>query len=378
MASEWDLASVVDGELVTSRLPARERRLRIAMVTSLRDRCGVADYSQRLVDALAPHVEVAWVTDPDGFSPAMNEADVVHIQHQYFLFGGVAPWRNAFGRLANRITAPIVMTVHEIVEPDGGMARRAAIRVTNRSQFVRPGIVQFIVHTEADLDRLATQGVSAERITVIPLGVPEPPRLPPRSAARRALGIEGQFILTVFGFVSRRKGHRTALEALALLPENCRLLIAGGRHPDDRSDYVDELKRVASDLGVGGRVSFTGYLEEEDVANIMSASDLILAPFVSGSGSASLALAFACGRPVLASAIPPNVEISKLCPGSLSLVPPGQPGELAEAVARLQRDPRTLARLAEGSRRYAARFTYAHMAELTAMVYRRAAGGTGR
>jgi glycosyltransferase involved in cell wall biosynthesis len=187
--------------------------------------------------------------------------------------------------------------------------------------------------------------------------------------------LEEQFVLTVFGFVPRRKGHGTALEALALLPANCRLLLAGGRHPDDHTEYVEELRRQAAALGVDGRVSFTGYLEDEDVTNIMSATDLVLAPFTSGSGSGSLALAFACGKPVLASAIPPNIEISKLCPGAVGLVPPEQPAELAAAIARLRRDPRSLTQLAEGSRRYAAKYTYAHMAGLTATVYNRAARG---
>jgi len=349
------------------------RHLRTAMITSLRPRCGIADYSRMLVDELARHVDVAWIAAPDAFAPVMNEADVVHIQHQYFLFGGVAPWKNTFCRLADQITAPVVVTVHEFVPPSGNMVKRMAISSTNRAQFGHPAIRAFIVHTEADRQSLISCGVAPDRIECVPHPVPPRPYMPPRSEARRKLRLDDRFVVTIFGFLSRRKGHLIAIGALRHLPSNVHLILAGGKHPDDRTGYVDELRAAVAQAGVGDRATITGYLEPDEAAAIMSATDLVLAPFMTGSGSGSMAYAFSCGKPIVASAIAANVEIHRRCPEALALVNDVSPIELAKAVAQLQHDAAALARLAEGSARYATLFPYSRMAEDTVRIYERIA-----
>jgi len=358
------------GQVVRSEPTIRERRLRIAMITSLRPKCGIADYSRLLLDHLGQLVEMAWVAPPDGFSAVMNEADVIHIQHQYFLFGGVAPWKNWFGKVADQITAPVVMTVHEFAEPSGNLAQRLAIAATNQAQFRHSAIKAFVVHTEADRQCLIALGVEPDRVQVMPHPVPPRPVLPPRPEAKRRFGLEDAFVLTIFGFLARRKGHLLAIEALRQLPPVFHLLFAGGVHPDDRTNYERDLRAAIQSAQLGDRVRITGYLEPVDVATAMSATDVVLAPFSAGSGSGSLSLAFACGKAVVATAIPANVEIQRRVPGTLLLVPPNDPRELRDAVLRLFRDRRALTRLAEGSVRYAAQYTYARMAEDTVRLYR--------
>lgn len=359
----------VSGELVTGRGELPQRRLRVAMITSLRPQCGFADYSRLLVDELRRHVEVAWVAAPNGFASVMNEADVIHIQHEYSLFGGVAPWKNTFGRLADRISAPAVMTVHQYAMPTGSLPRRMAIGSTNRAQFGHPAIRAFIVHSESVREHLASAGVSLNRIHLLATPVPPRPPMPSRAEARKRLGILDGFVLTIFGFLRRSKGHLTAIEALRFLPEHTRLILAGGRHPDESPGYQDEIRAAIAAAGLDQRVRLTGYLEPEEVATVMAATDLVLAPSTGGSGTSSLAYAFACGKPVLASAIPAHLEIHRRCPGSLSLVPIANPGDLADAIGRLQRDARGLTRLTEGALRYANEFTYARMAAETLTIY---------
>ncbi|MBM3494020.1 MAG: glycosyltransferase, partial [Armatimonadetes bacterium] len=290
-----------DGELLAAGpAPAACARLRVAMVSSLAERCGVADYTRYLVAELDQRLEIAWLTDPDGFAPAMNEADIVHVQHQYFLFGGVAPWKSTFRRFADRVTAPLVMTVHEFVAPQGSPPRRLAVAASNRLHFLHPAIRAYIVHTNVDRQKLIEAGVPAQRVHVVRHGVPPAPMLPNRVSARAALGFSQHFVMTIFGFLSQRKGHSLAVDALAHLPGNVRLVLAGGKHPDDRTRYVEELREHIVQAGAEDRVIITGYLSPEDAAATMSATDLVLAPFIEGSGSGSLAYAFACGRPVLA------------------------------------------------------------------------------
>lgn len=344
--------------------------MKIAMIAPGKEQCGIADYTTYLLAALRHWVEVSIVTDAAGFAPKMNAVDLVHIQHQYFLFGGVAPWKSRFGQLADRLRVPAVMTVHEFVEPKGSPAFRLAIQVTNRLHFHHPAVRRLIVHTETDRQRMIESGLEAERIVVVRHGVPPAPPLPPREEARQSLGVEGRFVVTLFGFLSRRKGHLLALEALKQLPSSVLLLFAGGKHPDDRTTYVEKLTRFNEVGGFANRARITGYLPPEQVAVVMSATDLVIAPFTQSSGSGSLALAFACGKPILASDIGPHREINQISPHALTLFAAGDATALANAILELQESTARLAMMAEGARRYAAMHSYVHMAAKTVEVYR--------
>jgi glycosyltransferase involved in cell wall biosynthesis len=205
-------------------------------------------------------------------------------------------------------------------------------------------------------------------------GVPPAPALPLREEARRALAVENRFVLTLFGFLSRRKGHFLAIQALKSLPENAILLLAGGRHPDDFTSYVADLEALIAREGLSERVRVTGYLSPEQVAQVMSATDLVAAPFVESSGSGSLAMAFACGKPILASNIPPHREMAEETPGALSLFDGGDSAAFAAAVLEAQSDPDALAAMAAGAQRYARTHSYARMAVETVEVYRAVLG----
>jgi glycosyltransferase involved in cell wall biosynthesis len=350
-------------------MAAASDRISVCMVAPRREQCGVTDYSDYLLAPLRELADVRHVTDAAGFTDAMNDVDVVHIQHQYFLFGGVAPWKNRFKEFADRIRVPAVLTAHEFVEPSGNPAAAAAIRATNRRNFLHRAVKRIIVHTEADRARMDQSGIPGG-ISVVRHGVPPTPVLPPRDEARRALGVEGRFVVTLFGFLSRRKGHALAVEAMRELPDDVALLLAGGRHPDDRTGYAEGIQRLIHDGHLESRVRITGYLPPDDVAQVMSATDLILAPFTESSGSGSLALAFACGKPILASRIPPHVEIASESVHALKTIHTLHPGAVAFEVSSLKNHPDGLDSLAEGARRYAEAHTYRRMAEETVSIYR--------
>jgi phosphatidylinositol alpha-mannosyltransferase len=111
------------------------------------------------------------------------------------------------------------------------------------------------------------------------------------------------------------------------------------------------------------RFVIAGYLAEEQVPVVMAASDLLLAPFHEVSGSASLALGQAYGRPILASDLP------ALRDSGAALFPVGDAAALAREAARLLAQPEERARLATASREVATRHSYRALAERTAAVY---------
>ena len=154
--------------------------------------------------------------------PAGQPSDVAHVQHQYFFFGGVAPHKNHARAFLDAVRVPLVLTAHEIARPapNASALERHAIALTNRSNFLHPAIRHLIVHTDPDRQELIALGAAPERVHVLIHPVPPAQPMPPTEAAKRALGLEGKRVVTLFGFLSAKKGHSLALTALRALPSD--------------------------------------------------------------------------------------------------------------------------------------------------------------
>lgn len=349
------------------------------MVSTQGDPCGIADHAQRLAGALRPepHVDILSVdaelrAGGDAFFRALgrraNAYDLVHVQYEASFFGGgIAPprlaqadwlWRRrppaatGFFAFAREISVPLLLGVHEIplLDADGFRGRRfrrglarALLRQANLSVFEAADRV--LVFTRAQRALLEALGLARSRITQIPCGLPAVAPAPARDAARRDLGVDGRFALALVGFVGWRKGHQDALDLLAELPEPAVLLVAGGRHPQDRSDYCDRFADRIRRLGLEARVRVTGYLPPARLAAALAASDVVLAPYRGVLGaSSSLLLAIAHDRPVLGWDLPALRELAERFPG-VELHPSGAIAPLRERVAALMASAEERARL---------------------------------
>ncbi|MDA7938409.1 glycosyltransferase, partial [Pirellulales bacterium] len=116
----------------------------------------------------------------------------------------------------------------------------------------------------------------------------------------------GEKWLVLPGFVSRYKGHRYIIDAMPGLPAEFRLVIAGGVHPKDRlgHEYWSELLARIDEVGCQDRVIFTGFLDDSaEQAAVLKQADVFVLPYeeVGQSGSAVLADALSCGRPIVTS-----------------------------------------------------------------------------
>lgn len=146
-------------------------------------------------------------------------------------------------------------------------------------------------------DSLVDLGVSEERVEVLRNGVDLEAFSPPenRDDLRSVLGVHGKTILSV-GHLIERKGHHLVIEALQLMPD-IKLFIAG-QGPEHK-----RLKKLARDLGVGGRVHFLGVLSRNELSKYYGAVDMLVLAS-SREGWANVLLeSMACGTPVVATSI---------------------------------------------------------------------------
>ena len=115
-----------------------------------------------------------------------------------------------------------------------------------------------------------------------------------RDVKRAELGIEtDDYAVLAIGDINKNKNHIVLIKAMAYLPKNIRLYIAG------EGPLREELEALADKLEVSRRVVFLGF--RQDVADLLSACDLFCLPSKREGLPVSLIEAMAAGTPCLAS-----------------------------------------------------------------------------
>ena len=357
--------------------------MRVALLTSWRERCGIAAHSRHLhqaLEALPNPPEMTIV--PASFRPSprhvyramgtvLSAAEVAHVQHSYAFFGGMHPLRSGWSALAGAVRSPLLLTLHELDNRVTGAyglpepLERAYKRRFNRAAFLHPAVRRWMVHASALKEALVELGAPEERVTYRPLPTPPPPEQPVDPAPlRRKWGLTGRRPLVILGFLARRKGYEVALAALRELPPEYVLVAAGGAHAADHTDTEAWLRAEAARLGVAERFQVTGFLSEEELEAAAALAEVVLAPFREMSASASLAYALARGRPVVASDL---AEIRAL--EGVRCVPSGDGNALAAAVRAVTESVELRRELAAGAARYTAAHGYPALAAETREIY---------
>ena len=94
-------------------------------------------------------------------------------------------------------------------------------------------------------------------------------------------GIDDKKVISYFGFSTKTKGIEYLLKCMPKLEEDVKLLYIN--ELDEKNDYHKSLLDLMNELNIQDRVIITGFIDKpEDVANILSISDVCVLPFVNG------------------------------------------------------------------------------------------------
>jgi D-inositol-3-phosphate glycosyltransferase len=284
-------------------------------------------------------------------------------------------------RLQQRFGVPLVMTFHAL-----GLVRRehqgaadgfplARIDIERRIVREADSVIAECPQDKADLLRL--YGADPGRIAIVPCGVDLTQFRPgDKAAARRELGLaDDEFVVLQLGRLVPRKGIDNVIRAVARLPRAIkpRLVVVGGDapEPDERlTPEIGRLRRIAAECGIADRVVFTGQRQRDRLRACYVAADVFAStPWYEPFGI-TLLEAMACGTPVVGSAVG-GIKHSVLDGVTGFLVPPQDPGALAERLAQLQAHPLLREALGHaGVRRMRSMFTWDRIAGELAEVYR--------
>lgn len=201
--------------------------------------------------------------------------------------------------------------------------------------------------TQVLADEVRRVGVPPARIVVIPNGIdidrfgcaPTPP------VAKASLGLSGRLVLGFVGFMREWHGLDRVIDLVCADASGTRHLLLVGDGPARAG-----LERRARDLGVAERVTFTGVIDRDRIADYVAAFDIALQPEVVAYASPLKLFEYlALGRAIVAPATPNIMEILTHEQNAL-LFSPGIPAEFAAAVERLCGDAPLRARLEQAAR----------------------------
>ena len=353
------ILQLTDPAAFTSRLMQAASRLlltdpavpiRLSWVSSWGVRCGIAEYSRSLLDAL-PRDQLGDIvvfadnrTVPDGnvragwqlgdassvdrliAGLAKRDADITMIQHQ----PGLLPWP-WLGRVVDSLADDgrvTMVTLHntshllDIPAPE----RDAAVHALGRAARV-------LVHTLADLVRLDELGL-AHVTTLLPH-----PASPAACATVRPLGEAAAPVIGCTGFFLPGKGIAELIVATARLrsiwPE-VRLRLVNAEYGDPLSAHEIALCRelaAAEGLAVEWHTEFVSLSQQQA---LLRGCDLVVLPYQQSKESSSAALrsALATGIPV---AVTP-LALFEEARGAVHELPGMSPELIADGMASLLRD----------------------------------------
>jgi glycosyltransferase involved in cell wall biosynthesis len=231
------------------------------------------------------------------------------------------------------------------------------------------GVDLYLCISEAARRALLDAGIPAERLALVPSGVPLAPPRPSGAGERPFAGVPPG--ARIVGTVAALEPDKNALGWLEASAQVCE------RMQDVHFVWIGEgrcrgrVERMRSTLGLERRVHLAGFRDEPE--RLLASFDVYVLPSWSEGLNTSLLDAMVAGVPVVASrtgGVPEIVEDGV----TGRLVDPGRPDSIAAGILEALDDRRKAAGWVEAGRQRAANFSEVRMVEGTLEAYARVLG----
>jgi glycosyltransferase involved in cell wall biosynthesis len=269
-----------------------------------------------------------------------HRPDCIYERYNLYVPSGV--W------LKRRFKLPMLLEVNAPLYDErkkyGGIAIDRLARWTEHFAWRSADYVLPVTHVLAE--RIKKAGVPDARIVVIPNGINPGSfsRAPDTNAAKAALGLQGRLVLGFVGFMREWHGLEQVVELVADSRDEARHLLLVGDGPARAG-----LEQRARALGIEDKVTITGVIDRERVANYIAAFDVALQPeVVEYASPLKLFEYLALGRAIVAPASR-NIQEILTDGDNAVLFRPADQNDFRAAVDRVCRDAALRTRLASAA-----------------------------
>jgi glycosyltransferase involved in cell wall biosynthesis len=364
-------------------------------------RCGIATFTSDLQQAIAasagtPDTAIVAMTDEgrdydyppivgrqiaaqnvDEYAQAAaflnaGRFEVACLQHEFGIFGGDSG--SYILALLSQLTMPIVTTLHTVLAEPSPVHHRVLRGVVDVSTTI-------IVMAEKARELLTNEyGVPAEKIEIIPHGIPDHAFVVPDAAkARRGFG--GRSVILTFGLLSPNKGIEVMIAAMPAILKRCAdavYVVLGATHPNlvrrEGEAYRESLQARARALGVAGNVVFLDqFVDQATLIDFISMCDVYVTPYLKEAQmtSGTLAYSFGLGKAVVSTPYWHAREL--LADWRGVLVPFGESEALGNEIAELLTHPARREVMRRRAYTYSRAMTWPRTAERYVVAFENAA-----
>lgn len=282
---------------------------KIAIITTWKEKCGIAAYSTELVEELKKiGIEVTILktkircNNPFFFKELAKQAstfDLINVQFQLGLYGPKGLYTPIFFNSLS--STKVVTTMHETI---------AINPATTFGKIISP-YKKFLVNTvvknsdsiiaHSKYVQKTVELITNKKVNYVPLPIEstEIQECIPSEKAMQQLGIKQKNVLLTFGFVVPNKGFESIIKALKYIPDTF-LIIAGG---EKNAKYSEKLRKLAIIYGVQDRIKFMGFVKKEELPMIFGAANIVIFPYLYSETSAAIVQALCFGKCIIASNI---------------------------------------------------------------------------
>lgn len=269
-----------------------------AMVLAIDDQPGEYSYPEEVSQQLPQHKQKEYITAADLLN--INQIDIALIQHEYGIYGGRDG--SYVLDLARHLRMPIITTLHTVLnEPSIG--QRTVLK-----ELARESDRVVVMSSLARQMLLEIYGIPADKIALIPHGIPDVPFVDPTFFADQ-FGVEGKKVLLTFGLLSPGKGIEVAIRAMPKIVEkhpDVVYIVLGATHPhvlrSEGNAYRNRLEAMVEQLGLAQHVRFHNrFVTLPELLRYIGVADIYITPYPHEQQitSGTLCYAVGAGKPVV-------------------------------------------------------------------------------
>jgi len=263
-----------------------------------------------------------------------SHVDVVSVQHEFGLFGGDA---GAYlSLLLNRLKAPIITTLHTVIDEPAPAYLKSLTDVCNASYRV-------ITMNERGVSMLRDiYDIPTKKIKLIAHGIPDLPFVD-SNYYKHKFGMEDRKTILTFGLLNRNKGIEVMLKAMPTIVKadpSVLYIVLGMTHPNilkhEGESYRFSLQQMVKDLNLQEHVIFHNrFVSDQELHNFLCAADLYVTPYINRKQLTSGTLSFAVGAGKAVISTPYWAAMELLADGRGELVRFGDSKQIAKTIVEI-------------------------------------------